>query len=90
MDAVLLKIVCFVVLPLIALAILFAFLRFVKGPTAADRVVALDTLSIIITASLVLLAVVFERFIYVDVALIYGVLGFIGVIVIARYVEGAL
>jgi len=77
-------------LPLIALAILFAFLRFVKGPTAADRVVALDTLSIIITASLVLLAVVFERFIYVDVALIYGVLGFIGVIVIARYVEGAL
>ena len=90
MDAVLFKIVCFVVLPLIALAILFAFLRFVKGPTAADRVVALDTLSIIITASLVMLAVVFERFIYVDVALIYGVLGFIGVIVIARYVEGAL
>ena len=84
------KIVCFVVLPLVALAILFAFLRFVKGPTAADRVVALDTLSIIITASLVMLAVVFERFIYVDVALIYGVLGFIGVIVIARYVEGAL
>jgi len=84
------KIVCFVVLPLISLGILFSFLRFVKGPTAADRVVALDTMSIIITASLVLLGALFERFIYVDVALIYGVLGFIGVIVIARYIEGAL
>ena len=84
------KIVCFIVLPLISLGILFSFLRFVKGPTAADRVVALDTMSIIITASLVLLGALFERFIYVDVALIYGVLGFIGVIVIARYIEGAL
>ena len=84
------KIVCFVVLPLISLGVLFSFLRFVKGPTAADRVVALDTMSIIITASLVLLGALFERFIYVDVALIYGVLGFIGVIVIARYIEGAL
>ena len=84
------KIVCFVVLPLISLGILFSFLRFVKGPSAADRVVALDTMSIIITASLVLLGALFQRFIYVDVALIYGVLGFIGVIVIARYIEGAL
>ena len=84
------KIVCFIVLPLISLGVLFSFLRFVKGPTAADRVVALDTMSIIITASLVLLGALFERFIYVDVALIYGVLGFIGVIVIARYIEGAL
>jgi multicomponent Na+:H+ antiporter subunit F len=84
------KIVCFIVLPLVSLGVLFSFLRFVKGPTAADRVVALDTMSIIITASLVLLGALFERFIYVDVALIYGVLGFIGVIVIARYIEGAL
>ena len=90
MDAVLFKTVCFVVLPFISLGVLFSFLRFVKGPTAADRAVALDTMSIIITASLVLLGMLFQRFIYVDVALIYGVLGFIGVIVIARYIEGAL
>jgi multicomponent Na+:H+ antiporter subunit F len=37
-----------------------------------------------------MLAMLFERFIYVDIALVYGVLGFIGVIVIARYIEGAL
>ncbi len=67
-----------------------AAIRFIKGPTAGDRTVALDTLTTILVAGLFLLAYLFERIIYVDVALVYAVLGFIGVIVIARYLEGAL
>jgi multicomponent Na+:H+ antiporter subunit F len=47
-------------------------------------------LTTIFVAAFVLLAFVFNRFIYIDVALVYGVLGFIGVLVIARYLEGAL
>ncbi len=65
-------------------------IRFVKGPTAGDRSVALDTLTTIMVAALVMLAYIFDRYIYLDVALVYGVLGFIGVIVLARYLEGAL
>ncbi len=75
---------------LMALGMIFSAIRFVKGPTAADRTVALDTLTTIGVAALVLLGYMFKRFIYVDVALVYAVLGFIGVIVIARYLEGAL
>jgi len=67
-----------------------AAIRFIKGPTAGDRTVALDTLTTILVAGLFLLAYLFGRIIYVDVALVYAVLGFIGVIVIARYLEGAL
>lgn len=74
----------------LTLGLIITAIRFVKGPTAGDRTVALDTLTTISVAGLVLLAYVFERFIYVDVALVYAVLGFIGVIVIARYLEGAL
>ncbi|UBM62722.1 cation:proton antiporter [Candidatus Sulfidibacterium hydrothermale] len=73
-----------------ALGMIFSAIRFVKGPTAADRTVAMDTLTTIGVAGLVLLGYMFQRFIYVDVALVYAVLGFIGVIVIARYLEGAL
>jgi multicomponent Na+:H+ antiporter subunit F len=73
-----------------ALGLVFAAIRFVKGPTAGDRTVALDTITTIGVSGLTLLAYVFQRFIYVDVALVYAVLGFIGVIVIARYLEGAL
>jgi len=84
------EIVFIIATVLISLALILGMARLVKGPTAADRVVALDTLSIIVTAALVLLSYVFKRYIYIDVALIYGVLGFIGVIVIARYLERAL
>ena len=74
----------------IALAIILAAIRFILGPTTSDRVVALDTLTTISTAFLVLLGLFFNRFIYVDVALIYGVLGFVGVLTVARYLEGGL
>ncbi len=74
----------------IVLAIIFAVLRGLLGPTASDRVVALDNLTTISTAGLVLLGFIFQRFIYIDVSLIYGVLSFVGVLTIARYLEGGL
>ncbi len=74
----------------IGLALILAAVRFILGPTTSDRVVALDTLTTISTALLVLLGLFFQRYIYIDVALIYGVLGFVGVLTIARYLEGGL
>ncbi len=74
----------------IALAIILSAIRFIKGPTTSDRVVALDTLTTISTSLLVLFGLFFGRFIYIDVALIYGVLGFVGVLTVARYLEGGL
>ena len=82
--------ILYIAMSFLILGLIISAIRFVKGPTAGDRTVALDTLTTIAVAGLVLLAYVFERFIYVDVALVYAVLGFIGVIVIARYLEGAL
>ncbi len=80
----------YIALGLMTIGILFSAIRLIKGPTAGDRVVGLDTITIIAVAGLVLMSHFYERFIYMDVALVYGVLGFIGVIVIARYLEDAL
>jgi len=74
----------------IGAALILAGVRFLIGPTTSDRVVALDTLTTISTALLVLLGLFFDRYIYIDVALIYGVLGFVGVLTVARYLEGGL
>ena len=82
--------IIYISLIFMAMGMIFAAIRFVKGPTAGDRAVALDTITTIGVAALTLLAYMFHRFVYVDVALVYAVLGFIGVIVIARYLEGAL
>lgn len=71
-----------------ALAFLLAMIRFARGPHAVDRVVAFDVLTIVSVAGIVLAAVFEGRSIYLDVALVYALLSFLGVIVAARYLEG--
>jgi len=68
-------------------ALLFCFLRLVKGPTVSDRALAVDTASTVITALFVFSAFYFKRYIYLDVALVYALLTFIGTLVFARYME---
>lgn len=72
------------------LGVIVAGVRFVLGPSPADRTVALDTLTIISISLIVLIALHTGRTIYIDVALVYGILSFIGVIAVARYLEGGL
>lgn len=72
------------------LGVMIAGYRFVAGPTAADRTVALDTLTIIGISLIVLISLLTNRVIYLDVAMVYGVLSFIGVLSVARYLEGGL
>jgi multicomponent Na+:H+ antiporter subunit F len=74
-------------LTIIGLAIFLCFLRMLKGPTASDRAVAVDTMATITTALLVLLGFIFGRCVYLDVALVYAVLTFIGLVAIARFLE---
>ena len=73
---------------LVGIAFLLALGRFIKGPTAADRVIAFDVLTIISISIIVLSALLAKRGIYLDVALIYALLSFLGVIAVARYLEG--
>jgi multisubunit Na+/H+ antiporter MnhF subunit len=77
-----------VALLLLAAALLLGFLRLARGPAAPDRLVAADTLSVIATAGLALLAWLLDSALYLDVALVYGVLSFVGVVALARAVEG--
>ncbi|GAB6053960.1 monovalent cation/H+ antiporter complex subunit F [Magnetospira thiophila] len=68
-------------------AFLLALWRFVRGPVAVDRVIAFDVLTIVSITGIVLTALLEDRVIYLDVALVYALLSFLGVIVAARYLE---
>ena len=80
----------YVAAALTGIAFLLALYRFLKVPSAADRVVAFDALTIISITAIVLTALTEGRGIYLDVALVYALLSFLGVIVIARYMERGL
>ncbi len=71
-------------------SVLVALVRFVKGPEKVDRIVALDVVSIIGISVILLLATIMKRVIYIDIALVYAILGFIGVIVVSRFLKRGL
>lgn len=67
-----------------------AFLCLVRaavGPTAADRLLAVNVIGTKTLVVLSLLAFVFGRTLYVDVALVYGLLNFIVTIAAGRLLE---
>jgi len=70
--------------------LLLAFIRLLKGQHGTDRAVALDTATLISTNLLVFIAFLEGRSMLVDVALVYSVLSFLGVLAIARYLDGGL
>ena len=65
-------------------------IRLAKGPSVVDRAVAGDCIDILTSCTLVLFAVYSGRSIYLDIALVLSMLGFIFTVVIARYLEGRL
>lgn len=88
MDSI--TVILFVAAGFILLALLLALYRFIKGPHTTDRVIAFDVMSIAGIALIALISLFNNRIIYLDVALVYGLLGFIGVIIIAKYLERSL
>jgi multicomponent Na+:H+ antiporter subunit F len=75
---------------LIFFAILFAVIRLILGKTLVDRIVAIDALTVISLSLIALYAHVSGRFIYLDVALVYGLLSFLAVLALARFLEKGL
>lgn len=72
---------------LIAGGILCCLIRLVIGHTLADRIVAIDMLTIIAIVLIALYAHVSGRSAYLDVALTYGLLSFLSVLAVARYMD---
>lgn len=70
---------------LLALSILLSFLRLLKGPDLPDRILALDTLYINAIALVVLLGLHLDTALYFETALLIAVMGFVGTIVLSKY-----
>ena len=77
------------VLGAIAFAVLaiLLFIRFIEGPTAADRMLAVDMIDGLACVMLMFYAIYTERAIYLDIAIVTALLGFISTVFVARYLE---
>lgn len=74
-----------IALAIMALALLLNLWRLLRGPSAADRVVALDTMYVNTLALLVLLGVWRGSPLYFEAGLVIAMLGFVGTVALCKY-----
>ena len=68
------------------LAVILLF-RLAKGPTAADRMVAGDSMDVLVCCAMVLYSLYSGRGIYLDIAIICAMLGIVDTMLVGRYLE---
>jgi multicomponent Na+:H+ antiporter subunit F len=76
-----------VLLALLAVAMMPAFTRLLRGPSLTDRVVALDLITTIGVAMSALYATLHDAPVFLDVAILIALISFVGTIAFAHYVE---
>jgi multicomponent Na+:H+ antiporter subunit F len=66
---------------------LFCIVRLITGKHAADKLAGLNILSGVVLAFLVLHGVQLGQALYLDVALVYDIFGFLGFLAIAHFLK---
>lgn len=84
------NIIIYIALFFLMLTLLAGLIRFIKGPSLVDRVVAFDSMTITSLVVIGVIAFLSNRAIYFDVAVVYGLLSFLGVIIVAKYIQRGL
>lgn len=72
---------------LLGAAVALTAWRMLRGPGVADRAVALDLLGLLAVAGTALLALAAGRLALLDVALGLGLVGFVGAVGVAAFIE---
>ena len=72
-------------LSVLLISILLVLVRLVRGPAAADRIVALDLMSILIVAFLATYSVFAREISFLDVAIGYALVAFLGTVALSRF-----
>lgn len=77
-----------IVLALLAIAGLLCLVRLLRGVSLTDRIVALDTLLVVIVSGIAVQAARTGNDAYLDVMVVAALLGFMGTALVSRFIEG--
>lgn len=79
--------IAYISLVVISIGIFFIFVRLFKGPTLADRIVALDLLTAAGIGFISILSFLFNKPVLLDAAIILALLAFLSTVAFAYYLE---
>jgi multicomponent Na+:H+ antiporter subunit F len=74
-----------VALGLLLAAMLLVVIRLVRGPNLGDRILALDTLTVLAVGFIAAIAVLTGFSLYIDIAIALALIGFLSTVALARY-----
>lgn len=74
-------------LPGLTLALLLTFVRVLRGPTMADRVVAIDLMASLAIGVIAVYAIASDNPVVLDIALVLALLSFLGTVAFGFYLE---
>lgn len=77
----------FFVVPMLSVSVVLVFIRIIKGPSIADRVIALDLLITIGIAIITTYSIITGKSTFLDVAMILALIAFLGTVAFAYYLE---
>lgn len=72
---------------LLSVGIVLCVVRLMRGPSIADRAMALEQVAIEAVAIVILYSIRVEDPIYLDAAMIVALISFLGTLAFARYIE---
>ncbi|MDN7243609.1 Na(+)/H(+) antiporter subunit F1 [Planococcus sp. N028] len=72
---------------IVSLAFVALLYRLIKGPTIADRVVALDALGVSLVSIVALLSMILKTEFFFEIILLLSILSFIGTAAFAKFIE---
>jgi multicomponent Na+:H+ antiporter subunit F len=77
----------YIIIPILSLSGLLVFIRFLIGPSIPDRIVALDLLITIGIGFIACFCIVYNKSVFLDIAMILGLLAFLGTVAFSYYLE---
>ena len=82
----LIDIILTVVIVVLAASVILVLYRFIKGPTLPDRVTAVDLITTIVIAIIVVFSILWDSPNFFDVAMILALISFLGSISYAFFI----
>lgn len=77
----------YIILPVLAFSILLIFFRFFKGPSIADKIIALDLLITTGIGVIAVYSIIQGRSIFLDTAMILALIAFLSTVAFSYYIE---
>lgn len=81
------QILLYISLGSLIVTLILAFIRLLKGPTAHDRIVAMDFISSVVMGFILVYSVQIHKDFYIDIVILISLISFVGTVAISTYLK---